>query len=305
MTQCSNSYGNDKKNYCWLIDEDYFSGRDPFGWAHFKSDEVNGGYSPSIDSYYAANVVKQMFHEWYGIPMLVNEDHKTPMTLLMRVHYGRNYDDAAWDGKQINIGDGGAKFYPLTSLEVIAHEIGHGFTQQHSGLGMSINKMPKSEEKAFEMLDSFNLQIAVNESFSDMTGMAAQFYVSGKNDWTVGRSVLKAEGALRYLYDPARDGVSFDNAEEYENEKKYQDINPHWGAGILNKAFYLIATSPGWDTHTAYNVMVKANMNYWTSSMKSFTEAGCGIVSAAMDYQYNLGDVRVALAAVGINTSQC
>ena len=305
-TQCSLWQEDAKQNYCWLVDLDYWGIRDPFGWAHWQEDEVNGGYSPSIDAYYAGSVVRQLFQEWYGIPALVNEDHKTTMKLVMRVHYGRNYENATWDGKEINIGDGGKRFYPLTSLDVLAHEIGHGFTQQHSGLGLAItSSMPESAEDSLERGEALRLQSAVNESFSDMTSMAAQFYVSGKNDWTIGRSVTKSEGVLRYLDDPTKDGISIDNVEEYENNKKYTFIDAHWGSGILNKAFYLIATSPGWDTHKAYNIMVKANMDYWTSSMKSFTEAGCGIVSAAADYQYNLADVRVALAAVGIDTSRC
>ena len=34
----------------------------------------------------------------------------------------------------ITFGDGGSKHYPLVTLGVMGHELGHGFTEQHSGL---------------------------------------------------------------------------------------------------------------------------------------------------------------------------
>jgi pseudolysin len=67
----------------------------------------------------------------------------------------------------------------------------------------------------------------------------------------------------------------------------------------------LMATSKDWDVQKAFNVMVKANMNYWTSSMNTLTDAACGVLSATKDYGYSISDVRVAFTKVGVETDSC
>ena len=101
--------------------------------------------------------------------------------------------------------------------------------------------------------------------------------------------------------DPKKDGLSIDHMKDYDESV----FRAHLTAGVFNKAFYLLANSPHWDTRKAFNVMVKANMNYWSSSMKTFSEAACGVISAAKDYEYNVDDVKKAFEQVGITTSAC
>jgi pseudolysin len=248
----------------------------------WKADEMNGGYSPSLDAFYNATIVTRFYREWYGVPALVEEDGKTPMKLNMRVHYGRNFDNAFWDGKQMTFGDGGSIFYPLTSLDITAHEISHGFTWQHSGIDIFMPQMA-----------------ALHEAFSDEAAITMQYYATGKYTWDIGRDAIKGDGALRYLDNPKQDGNSIDHMRDFNNTEA------HAGAGIFNKAFYLLTTTPGWDIRKAFNVMVKANMNYWTSSMTTLVEAACGVTSATRDYGYNTDDVRVAFSKVGIDTVNC
>ena len=259
----------------------YWMSNDSNG-TRWKDDEMNGGYSPSLDAFYNATVVNNFYHEWYGVPALVEEDGVSPMKLVMRVHYGRNFDNAFWDGEQMTFGDGGTYFYPLTSLGVTAHEISHGFTSQHSDLSPFEPEMQ-----------------ALHEAFSDEAAVAMQYYATGKNTWDIGRDITKNEGALRYLDNPKKDGHSIDNMKDFDATEA------HEGAGVFNKAFYLIATSKGWDIRKAFNIMVGANMNYWTSNMTTLTEAACGVTSAARDYGYNTTDVRVAFIKVGIDTGDC
>ncbi|WP_171523426.1 M4 family metallopeptidase, partial [Acinetobacter baumannii] len=66
-------------------------------------------------------------------------------------------------------------------------------------------------------------------------------------------------GALRYMDQPSRDGRSIDNASQY-----YNGIDVHHSSGVYNRAFYLLANSPGWDTRKAFEVFVDANRYYWT-----------------------------------------
>lgn len=245
-------------------------------------DGVNGGYSPSLDALYAAIAIKQLYQDWYHIPVLTT-DGTTPMKLVMRVHYGRHFGNAFWDGKKMNFGDGNQMLYPLTSLDVSAHEISHGFTQQHSNLDTSNNQMA-----------------ALHESFSDMASAAIEYYFTQSNTWDVGRSVFKDDRAIRYMDQPTKDNQSIDHMKNYND-----DLDPHLVAGVTNKAFYLIATSPNWNTQMAFNIMVKANMNYWSSSMSTIAEAACGVISATKDYDYPVNDVQNAFNQVGVDTSNC
>lgn len=255
--------------------------------SRWKFDETNGAYSPSLDALFGAIVIKNLYQEWYGIPILTKDDGK-PMDLILKVHYGRNYANANWTGDAAIFGDGDAKTYPQPSLDVVAHEFSHGFTQQHSGI------------------DFFKVQMgALFESFSDMAAAAAQFYAKGKSTWDFGRSIVKGQGALRYLDEPTKDGISIDNMKDYNDH-----TDPYALAGVFNKAFYLIAQTPGWDIHKAFDIMVKANMHYWTYSMDTLKEAACGVISATEDYNkndstYSVDDVKRAFIKVGIDTKDC
>lgn len=251
------------------------------GYTRWEDDEMNDGYSPSLDAFYAATAIKNMYQDWYNVPALINEDG-SPMQYMMRVHFGRKFDNAFWDGQQMTFGDGGKMFYPMTSYGVTAHEISHGFTDTHSHIDGSNPEMA-----------------ALHESFSDMAAVALENYLTGSNKWDIGREVMKNEGALRYLDNPTKDGSSIDNMKDFDATEA------HAGAGITNKAFYLLATTKGWNTHKAFDVWVKANMNYWNASMKTLNEAACGVVAATKDYGYSVTDVRIAFAKVGIDTDNC
>jgi pseudolysin len=268
-------HANSHNNLLWVSNDANRS--------RWNNDAMNNGFSPSLDAFYAGTIVKKLYQDWYGVPALVQEDGTTPMKLVLRTHYGRNFDNAFWDGKQMTFGDGGNMFYPLTSLDVGAHEISHGFTAQHANLDGSSDQMG-----------------ALHESFSDMATAAAEYYTTGKNTWKVGATISKNDNALRYLDNPTKDGQSLDNLRDFQ-----EGMDPHLLAGVFNKAFYLIATTHGWNTRKAFDVMVKANMNYWTSSMETFKEAACGALSATQDLSYNVADVRVAFSRVGIETDNC
>jgi pseudolysin len=249
-------------------------------------DAVNGGYSPSNDALYAGKVIKEMYTKWYDLPVLTKNGK--PMLLVMRVH--EKMDNAYWDGKSMTFGDGISMFYPLTSLGVSAHEVSHGFTEQHSGLVYS------------------GQSGGLNESFSDMAAQAAEYYSVGKNTWQIGPEIFKQKDqALRYMDKPSKDcqGRQPGNWCSIDTFKDYNDsLDVHYSSGVFNRAFYLIAKAKGWDTKKAFDVMVKANVNYWTSST-SFKDAACGVLSATKDYKYNIAGVKKAMKTVGLDISKC
>lgn len=254
-------------------------------WMGYKAngyDAQNGAYSPSNDALYAGQVIKNMYGEWFHIDVL-SEDNK-PKQLVMRVHYGQHYENAYWDKQQMTFGDGDEMMYPLVSLGVAAHEISHGFTEQYSNL------------------EYFGHAGGMNEAFSDMAAQAAEYYVRGQSSWTIGAEIMKQNNgykALRYMDMPSRDGQSIDSADQYQ-----QDMDVHHSSGVYNRLFYLLAHRPQWDVKQAFEVMVKANMDYWTP-YSDFTDGACGVMKAADDLNLPVDDVKEVLSQVAIHYENC
>jgi pseudolysin len=256
-------------------------------------DTANGGYSPNNDAIYGITFIKQMYLDWYGIAPITENGKPVAVTVYTHI----NMDNASWEGKvgnewQIRLGDGGVIKYPSTAIGVIAHEIGHGFTEQHSDLVYA-------EQSG-----------GLNESFSDMADQAAQFYAyHGNNNWLHDAEITKADGrALRYLEQPSRDcygvktpGVncSIDDMSQYR-----ETTDVHYSSGIFNRVFFLIGTADGWNAKKTFDVMVKANQDYWIPNT-TFAEAACGVIQATKDYQYDLAAVLHAFDVVGVSTAAC
>lgn len=236
---------------------------------------INGAYSPLNDAHHFGGVIYKMYSQWYNTAPLTFQ-------LTMRVHYSSSYENAFWDGSAMTFGDGATTFYPLVSLDVSAHEVSHGFTEQNSNLTYS------------------GMSGGINEAFSDMAGEAAEYFDRGSNDWLVGADIFKGSGALRYMQNPPQDGSSIGHASNYTS-----GMDVHYSSGVFNKAFYLLATTAGWNTRTAFQVMVKANQDYWTAS-STFTQGGQGCVSAATALGLDACAVKNAFAGVGVTvTASC
>ncbi|MDI1352171.1 MAG: M4 family metallopeptidase, partial [bacterium] len=180
--------------------------------------------------------------------------------------------------------------YPLVSLDIVAHEMSHGFTEQHS------------------RLISYGQSWGINESFSDIAGQAVNYYVKGDTNWQVGTEVLKTpDQAVRYLDEPTKDCAE-QKPGYYCSINHIKDFRPkmhgQFSSGIFNKAMYILATSPGWDLRKIFHIMVHANMFYWRST-SGFQEAACGIKYSAQAYRYDTDEVKAAFAQVGIDTTTC
>lgn len=163
--------------------------------------------------------------------------------LVSSVHYGQNYDNAFWDGKQMVYGDGDGKLFVefTKSLDVTGHELTHGVTQYTANL------------------DYQGQSGALNESVSDVFGSLIKQYHLGQTadqaDWLIGADLL-APGvkgtALRSMKAP---GTAYDDPnlgkdpqpatmDGYVNTQD-DDGGVHINSGIPNHAFYLAATGIG------------------------------------------------------------
>ncbi len=229
---------------------------------------INGAYSPLNDAHYFGNVIFNMYNAYIGKPPLTFQ-------LVMKVHYSNSYENAFWDGSSMTFGDGASTFYPLVSLDVASHEVSHGFTSQNSNLTYS------------------GQSGGINEAYSDIAGEAAEYYMKGTNDFLVGAQIFKAAGALRYMANPPQDGRSIGHTSNYT-----AGMDVHYSSGVYNKAFYLLATKPGWNTQKAFQVFARANDLYWTAST-DFNQGVCGVQTAATNLGYTVADVTSAFTTVG------
>ncbi|OED73410.1 hemagglutinin [Vibrio splendidus ZS-139] len=235
---------------------------------------VNGAYAPMNDAHYFGQRVFDMYQDWLNTRPIKQK-------LTMRVHYGSNYGNAFWDGRQMTFGDGNQSMYPLATWDVIAHEVSHGFTEQNSGL------------------EYRGMSGGMNESFSDVAAAALSEYVHGSFNWKMGEHVMKHSDAMRYFIQPSQDGVSIDHVNQY-----YNGIDVHHSSGIFNKAFYHLSTSNNWGIKKAFEAYATANQLYWTPN-SDFQQGADGVCKAAQDLGYETSAVRVAFNEVGIDVEHC
>ncbi|MEO8284216.1 MAG: M4 family metallopeptidase [Pseudarthrobacter sp.] len=159
------------------------------------------------------------------------------------VHFGKLYDNAFWDGRQMVFGDGdGQVFERFTrSLSVIGHELTHGVTQFSAGLAYR------------------NQAGAINESMSDVFGVLVEQFVKKQSvsraSWLIGEGLFTAQvqgSALRSMKAP---GTAYDDdvlgkdpqPDSMDSYVRTSADNGgvHINSGIPNRAFYLTAESLG------------------------------------------------------------
>lgn len=146
--------------------------------------------------------------------------------IYSRVHVEVNYNNAYWDGYSANYGDGDAvKYKPFTSLDICAHELTHGVTQNSAGLRYR------------------NESGALNESFSDLFAKAVELtYDTSNFDWYIGKDIAIAGvgNALRNMSFPGE----FEDPKYYEGENFYigtlDNGGVHTNSGVQNFWFYLL-----------------------------------------------------------------
>ncbi|GAA78777.1 PKD domain-containing protein [Pseudoalteromonas sp. BSi20495] len=218
--------------------------------------EYHGARSALNDAHHHGQTANLMFEAYLGHKPYFNKK------ITQNVHYGLNMDQAFYENGEVYFGDGDYLFYPMVSLDVVAHEIAHGFTEEFG------SNTPKS------MLTG--QARAINEAFSDMAGEAAKYFYLGTNDWKSNHETFRLDDALRYFKTPTLDGNSIDHVDDYDDS-----VTSHHGAGVFNKAFYYLTTtdldneSSPWNTKYSFILFANANKNCWTSNSNYLTGADC------------------------------
>ncbi|KQU69235.1 peptidase [Phycicoccus sp. Root101] len=183
------------------------------------SDRATAG----VDAMYGAQKTFEFYKNMLGRNGIKNDGKGA----RSRVHYGSGYVNAFWNGSMMTYGDGAGNAKPLTQLDVAAHEMSHGVTENTANLDYSGDAG------------------GLNEATSDIMATSAEFWLANAadpGDYLIGEKIdIRGNGApLRYMDRPSRDGSSQDC---WTTGTK--DLDPHYSSGPLNHWFYLVSEGSG------------------------------------------------------------
>lgn len=160
------------------------------------------------------------------------------MPIVGGVHFGRNYQNAFYDGAGhmfFGDGDGAVLTQTAHAMDLIAHELTHAVIQYDTRLAYS------------------GQSGALNESLADVMGsLAKQFQAKQTADqanWLIGETVVGPEmpGAIRSLKAPGT-ANPVDNQVATMDQYVQTSLDSggvHRNSGIANHAFYVTATTLG------------------------------------------------------------
>lgn len=241
-------------------------------WNNFNAnfDEVAG------DVHWGTERVYHYFKNFYN--HLSYDNQNSP--LHSYVHFDSNYVNAFWNGQEMTYGDGnGIASTPLTSLDVVAHEITHGVTEH------TANLIYQGEAGA------------LNESFSDIFGAAVEFaFDTAGGDWKMGEDFLNTGSGLRNMKNPAL----FNHPHTYLGNNWGQGLffdngYVHSNSGVQNFWYYLLSDGDtgindlgdrydiqGLGYQTAADIAFH-NLNNYLSRFSDHQDARMGAMQSAID----------------------
>src|SRR5262245_52234003 len=228
------------------------------------------------EAYDGAGDTYDLYHDIFGRNSI--DDHG--LRLDSSVHFGQQYDNAFWNGRQMVYGDGDEQLFNrfTISVDVIGHELTHGVTQYEAGLVYS------------------GQSGALNESMSDVFGSLVKQKRLGqtadKADWLIGQGLLTSSvkgKALRSMKEP---GTAYNDpvlGKDPQPARMRDYVNTtsdnggvHINSGIPNHAFYLAAVEIGgyaWEKagkiwYVALTERFRRQSTFQTAAKATFQVAG-------------------------------
>ena len=195
---------------------------------------------PAVDeAAYGGSASLDLFREVYGRDSFDGAGAEVVMT----VHYGRNYDNAFWNGTQLVFGDGDGRIFDRFTkpVDVLGHELTHAVTERTAGL---------------VYLDQSG---ALNESISDVFASCLKQRLRDQTadqaDWLIGEGLFLPGISARALRDMASPGTAYDDPQLGHDpqvghladyvETTSDNGGVHTNSGIPNRAFQLAAVAIG------------------------------------------------------------
>ena len=182
---------------------------------------------------------------------------------------------------------------PLVSIDIMAHEFTHLVTEKNGNGGLVY----------------IGESGALNESFSDIIGIAVKEYATGSNDWLIGSNIVINASNMRSMMDPnnsydGRVGLLSSPQPKTFNDNRYW-VNPldtardnggvHTNSGVQNYWFYLLSEG-GTGTNDIGNIysvtgigidravqIAYRNLIYYLTPEATHEDARNGSIQAAID----------------------
>ncbi len=221
-------------------------------------------------------------------------------TVLATVHYGQDYDNAFWDGRQLVFGDGDGRVFDRFTkpVDVLAHELTHAVTEHTAAL------------------DYLGQSGALNESVSDVFAACLKQRLRSQQalegDWLIGEGLFLPGVSARGLRDMANPGTAYDDpALGRDPQPAHMDAyvettddngGVHINSGIPNRAFHLAAIEIGGSSwEGAGRVWYDALVGGEVGARTDFAGFAAATVAAAARLgESQASAVEQAWAAVGV-----
>ncbi|MEO8823910.1 MAG: M4 family metallopeptidase [Ginsengibacter sp.] len=277
-------------------------------WTNFAQDQ------PALDAHWAEEKVLDFWKTVFNRNSLDNNG----IRILGYVHFtpdGSLWNDAQWVGgtnyNYMEYGDGdGFYYYPFTSLDIAAHEMGHGIDEFTANLTYS-------KESG-----------ALNEGFSDIWAASIENWAApSKQTWVIGEDITSDHHGFRSMSTPKQ----FFQPDTYLGSYWYDQTGcsplqsndycgVHQNSGVLNHWYYLLSQG-GCNTNDIGNnfyvhgigitdaekIAWRTESQYLTSS-SDYSAASSASIQAAIDLfganSIQVHSVTNAWYAVGIGSTQ-
>ncbi|GKZ00727.1 hypothetical protein MPSEU_001024600 [Mayamaea pseudoterrestris] len=166
----------------------------------------------------------KFYHDNFGRDSI--DGNGTP--IISNVHYANNYENGFFDGRTMSVaygdGNGVNTTFFSRSIDIVAHELSHGYTYLTSRL-LAIDESG-----------------ALNEAISDIFAacVSRQEGATVGNSWLIGEGLSKTDKAGRYMADPTtfRNSTRDWYADRYMGSTDQGGV--HKNSGIMSLAFVLM-----------------------------------------------------------------
>ncbi len=179
----------------------------------------------ALDAHWGAEMVYDYWKNVHGR----NSYDNNGAAIKSYVHYSSNYDNAYWNGSVMTYGDGSDTYFDaLTSIDVVAHEIGHAVCSYTADLTYQYESG------------------ALNEGLSDIWAACVEYYAApNKETWVIGEDIDRrtdqAYPGLRDMSNPKAKGLPDTYGGEYWYTGTSDNGGVHTNMGPVTYAFYLMS----------------------------------------------------------------
>lgn len=183
-------------------------------------DATSNQDNAAFDAHYGSEMTYDFFYNKFGR----NSIDGAGFALKSYVHYSSGYNNAYWNGSYMTYGDGdGYNMTPLTSIDIVGHEISHGLTSNTAALEYSYESG------------------ALNESFSDIFGVAIDFYANPSTaNFLMGEQISPSSSPIRSMSNPNLCEQPDTYLGTYWYTGSGDNGGVHYNSGVQNFWFYLL-----------------------------------------------------------------